>query len=291
MSDKQKIGFAGLGIMGARMARRFLDAGYPLSVWNRTSARAQPLVAAGAALARDRAALAAGSDVICLNLADPKAVLETLEAMRPGLRAGQTVIDFSTVSPKAARAAAAIAAERGASYLEAPVTGSKNGAAQGTLLVMASGDRAVYERSRELLSVVAARTIYCGGAGAGSQVKLIGNALIAHMLVGLAQGLAVAREAGVDGNLVLEVVQASGFSSPYWSFKGRQILERDFETHFSLDLLHKDLALLLDEAGPLRVPLPGVAAMLETVQAARARGFGAEDIAAVAKLFDVVKER
>jgi 3-hydroxyisobutyrate dehydrogenase-like beta-hydroxyacid dehydrogenase len=285
--DKPRIGFAGLGIMGSRMARRYLDAGYPLAVWNRTASRAQPLVAAGAVEAADPAALAGRSDVVCLNLADPPAVTATLEAMRPGLRAGVTVIDFSTVSPAAARAAAARLAELGVGYLEAPVTGSKGGAAQGTLLIMAAGDPQLFERCRELLAVVGSRAIYCGLTGAGSRVKLIGNNLIAHMLVGLAQGLAVAREAGLDGNLVLDVVRASGFSSPYYDFKGKQILQRDFDTHFSLDLLHKDLALLLDEAGPSRVPLPGVATMLEVVQAARARGWGAEDIAAVAKLFEV----
>lgn len=288
MPDKTRIGFAGLGTMGSRMARRLLDAGYPLTVWNRTASRCAPLVAAGAAAASDPAALAAAADVVCLNLADPKAVLATVEAMVPSLRAGQSVVDFSTVSPEAAHAVGARLEARGVGYLEAPVTGSKNGAADGTLLIMASGEPSLFERSRELLATLSRRAIYCGARGAGSQIKLIGNNLIAHMLVGLAQGLAVARASGLDGKLVLEVVQASGFASPYYDFKGQQMIRRDFDTHFSLDLLHKDLLLLLDGAAASRVPLPGVATMLELVQAARARGWGAEDIAAIVKLFDVV---
>jgi 3-hydroxyisobutyrate dehydrogenase-like beta-hydroxyacid dehydrogenase len=287
MPDKPRIGFAGLGIMGSRMARRYLDAGYPLTVWNRTGSRGGPLVEAGAGRAADPADLARAADALCINVADPAAMRACIDAMLPGLRRGQVLIDFSTVDPASARAAARLVGDRGVDYVEAPVTGSKNGAAQGTLLVMAGGDEKLVERARPLLQVVAKQVIHCGPTGAASLVKLVGNGLIAHMLVGLAQGLAVAREAGVDPARALEVVQASGFSSPYYSFKGQQMLAADWETHFSLDLLHKDLLLLVESAAPLRVPLPGVAAMLEVVQAARARGLGAQDIAAVAKLFEV----
>jgi 3-hydroxyisobutyrate dehydrogenase-like beta-hydroxyacid dehydrogenase len=286
-TEKTRVGFAGLGIMGARMARRYLDAGHPLTVWTRTVARAEPLRAAGASVASDPAALARASDVICLNLADPPAVLGTLAAMEPGLRAGQTVIDFSTVAPATSLEAEARLARRGVGYLEAPVTGSKGGAAEGKLLIMAAGDKALLDRMQPVLAVVSRQTIHCGPTGAGSQVKLIGNSLIAHMVVAMAQGIAVAREAGIDWKVLLEVVQASGFSSPYWAFKGGAMAARDWETHFTLDLLHKDLLLLLDGAAASRVPLPGVAMALELVQAARARGWGGEDIAAIAKLFDV----
>lgn len=290
MTHYAPVGFAGLGIMGGRMAARFLGAGHPLTVWNRTASRAAPLVEKGAQLAPDLAALAAAADTIFLNLADPPAVLGAIEAMRPSLRPGHRVIDFSTISPAAAKAARDALAACGAGYLEAPVTGSKNGAAQGTLLIMTSGDPALFEAARPLLDVVSQKQIYCGDTGSASLVKLLGNNVIAHMLVGIAQGIVTAREGGVDPAKLLEVVQASGFASPYYSFKGGQMLARDFDTHFSLDLLHKDLKLLVDTAAPLKVPLPGASAMLETVQAARARGLGGEDIAAVVKVFEVERK-
>lgn len=287
MPVKPRVGYAGLGIMGSRMARRILDAGYPLTIWNRSRGRSASLAQRGAVVAEDPRALASSADVICLCLADPAALLSTLEAMVSGLRSGQRVVDFSTIGPDAARQAARLCQDAGASYVEAPVTGSKGGAADGTLLLMAGGDEAVVDEMRPLLAEVSKQVIYCGPHGSASIVKLVGNSLITHMLIGIAQGLAVARETGVAGEKVLEVVQASGFASPYYSFKGKQMLARDFDTHFSLDLLYKDLVLLLGVAGPRRIPLGGVSAMATLVQSARARGWGGEDIAAVSKLFEV----
>lgn len=289
MSSKLHIGYAGLGIMGSRMARRFLATGYPLTVWNRTRARGDELAAQGAQVSVTPADLAKQADIICLCVTDPPALLSTLEAMRPGLKKGQRLLDFSTIGPEAARRAAALCAEAGAFYVEAPVTGSRGAAQDGTLLIMVGGDEKIVESLREVLAVVSRQAIYCGPHGCASTVKLIGNNLIAHMLVGLAQGLAVAREAGIAGEKVLEVVQSSGFASPYYSFKGKPILARDFDTYFSVDLLHKDLKLFLSVAEPLRVPLAAAATMTELMQDVRARGWGGEDICAVAKVFDVAK--
>jgi 3-hydroxyisobutyrate dehydrogenase-like beta-hydroxyacid dehydrogenase len=230
MSASQRIGFLGLGIMGSRMARRYLDAGHPLSVWNRSPAPARSLESAGARVGADPADVARGADVLCLCLADPKAVSSVVEAMAPGLRRGQLVLDFSTIDPESARTLARSLGERGVDYLEAPVTGSKNGAAQGTLVLMVGGEERVLEAARPLLAVVGKQVIHCGPVGAGSQVKLIGNGFIAHMLVALAQGLALARETGIPGERLLDVVRASGFASPYFDFKGKQILNAGIAT-------------------------------------------------------------
>ncbi len=281
-----RIGFAGLGLMGEGMASNFLAKGFPLTVWNRTSARADALVAAGATRAATPHALADAADVIVTCVADP-AALEQVALGQAGflarLRAGSIWIDTSTVGPSASLRMAAAALEGGVRYLEAPVTGSKLGAKNGTLVVMTGGPRELHEACQPIIGTFAAKIVYCGDVGAASIVKLVGNTIISFMLEGLSEGAVLAQSAGVALETVLEVVQASGFASPYWNFKGGAMLRRDFETHFSLDLLHKDQALMLAEGAARHVPLPGLAAIHEVTTVARALGLGGEDIAAQVK--------
>jgi 2-hydroxy-3-oxopropionate reductase len=166
-------------------------------------------------------------------------------------------------------------------FVEAPVTGSKNGAEKGTLLLMVGGTPAAVARCGPVFQAVGEKVIYCGTMGAGAQVKLAGNALIASMLQGLGEGMLLAAKAGVDPAKVLEVVQASGYRSPYFEFKGGALLRRDFSTHFAIDLMHKDLTLFLETAAAHRVPTPLAAAVREVYALARAAGKGDEDIGAV----------
>lgn len=285
----KRIGFAGLGIMGQGMARNLLKKGFATTVWNRTSERCAPLAKEGAKIARTPWELAEHADVVVACVADPPAVEQLvfgeggiLGAARPGLR----YLECSTVSPALNRRVQAALRERGADSLEAPVTGSKKGAAEGTLLLMTGGDKAVHDELLPVMMAMGSRAIHCGEMGQGSTMKLIGNSLISFMLEGLCEGIVVGRKAGLSIETIIEVVQASGYSSPYYAFKGVQIRERDFETHFSLDLLHKDQTLMLDEAGVQRAPMPGLAAIREVFQAARAQGIGGEDIAAVVKVLE-----
>jgi 3-hydroxyisobutyrate dehydrogenase/2-hydroxy-3-oxopropionate reductase len=175
---------------------------------------------------------------------------------------------------------------RGADALEAPVTGSKLGAERGTLLFMTGGRREVHEELMPVMMDMGSKAIYCGETGQASVVKLIGNTLISFMLEGLCEGILVGRKAGVPIETLLEVVMASGYSSPYYAFKGAAIARRDFDTHFSIDLLVKDQTLMLAEAASQRLPLPGLAAIREVFQAARAQGYGQEDIGAVVKALE-----
>jgi 3-hydroxyisobutyrate dehydrogenase-like beta-hydroxyacid dehydrogenase len=281
-----RIGFAGLGIMGRGMARNFLTKGYPLTVWNRTRAAASALEAEGAEVAPSPRELGARSDVLITSLSTPDAVEAVAlgpDGFLSGARRGTCWIDTSTVGSVASLRFAEAAAAAGARYLEAPVTGSKNGARDGTLLVMAGGERGVFEECRSTLDVFASRSIYVGPLGSASVMKLIGNTIISFMLEGLAEGAVLGEKAGVSLETILEVVQASGFASPYWSFKGGAMVRRDFETHFSIDLLHKDQALALAEGAARRVPLPGLAAIHQVTGIVRALGFGNEDIAAQVK--------
>jgi len=272
--------------MGRGMARNFLTKGYPLTVWNRTRAAASPLEADGAEVAATPRELAARSDVLFTSLSTPDAVEGIClgpEGLLSGARTGTRWIETSTVGSSASLRFAKAAAAVGVRYLEAPVTGSKNGARDGTLLVMAGGERDVFEECRALLDVFASRSIYIGPHGSAAVMKLIGNAIISFMLEGLAEGAVLGEKAGISLETILEVVQASGFASPYWAFKGGAMMRRDFETHFSIDLLHKDQALALAEGAARRVALPGLATIHQVTGMVRALGFGNEDIAAQLK--------
>ena len=286
-----RVGFIGLGIMGSRMAANFLAKGHQLVVYNRTRARAEALLAAGATWAESPRALAAtqGLEVICTCVADPPAMEEIafgaqgfVAALAPGTR----VVDFSTQFPALIRRLAGAVAERGGALLEAPMTGSKSGAQAGTLLLMCGGERALFDALQPALAVVSAKAIYVGAIGQATQVKLIGNVIIAHMLEALSEGAALAARSDIPLAKLLEVIQSSGYASPFWDFKGKALLEQDFTTHFSIDLMHKDLSLALATAHEKRVPMPGAAAIREVYQLARAQGRGGDDIAATAIVFN-----
>jgi 3-hydroxyisobutyrate dehydrogenase-like beta-hydroxyacid dehydrogenase len=285
----QRIGFAGLGLMGSRMAANLLKKGYPLTVWNRSAGRCASLAREGAAVAHTPRELAEKTDVVVACVADPAAVERLvfaedglLTAVRPGFR----YLECSTVGPETTRRVQQALRARGGDVLEAPVTGSKNGARDGTLLFMTGGEQALHQELLPVMMAMGAKAIHCGAMGQGSTVKLIGNSVISFMLEGLCEGIVLGRKAGVEVGTILEVVQASGYASPYFGFKGGAIARRDFEEHFALELLVKDQSLMLEQSAALQVPLPGLAAVREVFQAARAQGLGREDIAAVVKVLE-----
>jgi 3-hydroxyisobutyrate dehydrogenase-like beta-hydroxyacid dehydrogenase len=154
------------------------------------------------------------------------------------------------------------------------------------LLLMTGGRREVHDELLPIMLAIGSKAIYCGETGQGSTAKLIGNSIISFMLEGLCEAAVLAQKAALPLSTVLEVIAASGFASPYFEFKGRAIERRDFDTHFSLDLLHKDQRLMLEEAETHRVPMPGLAAIHEVMTEARAHGLGGEDIAALVKVLE-----
>jgi 3-hydroxyisobutyrate dehydrogenase len=284
--ENKRVGVAGLGLMGSRMAKNLLRKGFPLSVWNRTLDKAEPLAREGAKVAGTPRELAESSDVVITCVADPNAVGRIVfaeDGIRPAVRPGFRYIETSTISPGLMRRIAEVVRAKGGDVLEAPVTGSKMGAEKGTLVIMTGGKPETHEELMPVLMAIGAKAIHCGDIGHASLVKLVGNSLISYMLQGLCEGLVVAKKAGVSTEKLLEVVMASGYASPYFPFKATAIANNDYDTHFSVDLLVKDQGLMLDEASALKVPMPGLAVIREVFQSARAQGWGAEDIAAVYK--------
>jgi 3-hydroxyisobutyrate dehydrogenase-like beta-hydroxyacid dehydrogenase len=278
-----------MGLMGSRMARNLLTKGFPLTVWSRTASRCAPLAEAGAGTARSPRALAETSDVVVACVSDPPAVERLLfaedgivAAARPGFR----YVESSTISPPLARRTAEALRAKGGDSLEAPMTGSKGGAENGTLLFMTGGRQEVHDELLPVLMAMGTKVIHCGETGQASTMKLIGNSLISFMLEGLCEGLVAGRKAGLPIEKVVEVVMASGYASPYFKFKGEAIARRDFEQQFSIDLLVKDQTLMLEEAARQLAPMPGLAAIREVHQSARALGFGQDDIAGVVKALE-----
>jgi len=282
----KRIGFIGLGIMGSGMVKNLVRKGWSVTVWNRSVERAHQF---GLPVAMTPRELATNTDVVVCCVSDPEAVERVvfaedgvLQAARPGF----SYVECSTVSPELVRRVNGALAERGAGVLEAPVTGSRTAAAAGTLLFMTGGELALHAELEPLLLAMGSRAIHCGPSGQGALMKLVGNTLISFMLEGLCEGLVVAEKGGLSVDKVLEVVAASGFSSPYFAFKGAAIKNRAFDTHFSIDLLVKDQSLMLAEAARQRTPLPALAAIREVFQAARGQGLGSDDIASVIKVLE-----
>lgn len=286
---KPRIGFAGLGLMGQRMAPHFIEKGFALSVWNRTASKCDSLRERGASVAASPRALAEASDVVFSCISDPAAVERLIfadDGVIHGVRAGFRYVETSTISPDLARRVDQALRQKGAAMLEAPVTGSKNGALNATLLMMTGGSREVHDELLPLLQVIGSKAIYCGPMGAASFVKLLGNTYISFMLEALAETSVLAKKADIPLETVLEVVMASGFASPYYTFKGGALIKRDFDQHFSIDLLVKDQNLMLREAASLGASMPGLVAIRDVCQQARDQGDGQDDIIGVAKVLE-----
>jgi 3-hydroxyisobutyrate dehydrogenase-like beta-hydroxyacid dehydrogenase len=287
-----RIGFLGLGTMGAPMAMNLKRrGGFEVTVWNRSAEKATALEAHGFAVAKSPRELAARVDAFCSCLSDPPALEEVAlgaDGLLAGARAGQLFVDFSTVSVPLAKRLGASFAARQIDFADAPVTGSKAGAEKGTLVVMTGCTTDTLARATPVFQAVSEKVIHCGPVGSGTQVKLAGNALIAAMLQAFSEGLLLTARAGVDPRKLLEVIQSSGFRSPYFDFKGQAILKRDFTPNFTIDLMHKDLSLFLENAASHRVPTPTAASLRETYELARAAGKGGQDIAAVVTVLEEI---
>jgi 3-hydroxyisobutyrate dehydrogenase len=284
-----RVAFLGLGLMGSRMAANLLTKGFELHVYNRTKSRAEPLLAKGAIWEETPRSAAQNSDVVVTCVADfpaLKQIFDGADGIAAGLTPGKLFIESSTLAPAQVTELAQRCAERGAGFLAAPMTGSKGGAEAGTLVFMCGGTTEAFEHAQPVLAAMGKKAIHLGDAASAAQVKLIGNMLIAHMMQGLSEGAALASKAGIPLMKLIEVVQSSGYSSPYWEFKARPLDQRDFSTHFSVDLMHKDLSLALSTGWELGVPMPGTAAIREVYALAKAQGLGEKDFLATAAVVD-----
>jgi 3-hydroxyisobutyrate dehydrogenase-like beta-hydroxyacid dehydrogenase len=270
-SSKAKVGLIGLGLMGQPIGVNLLKAGHALTVWNRTSSRANELVALGAKLATSPKEAAAASDVLLTIVSDPPALESVLwgadgrdSGALAGLKPGSTYIDSSTVSPVLARKIAAACAERRVHFLDAPVTGGDWGAKKGELVFMVGGDAATVKSVEPILGVLGKRWFHLGPNGAGQTIKLAMNMILALQVDALAEALALVTRAGFKGEDLVEVMQSSMARSGVLDVKAPNLLKGEYKPSFPLRLMHKDLGLALELANQIGVALPATAAARET---------------------------
>jgi len=256
--------------MGRPMGLNLLKAGHALKVWNRTASRAQELVAAGAKLATTPREAAAEAEILLTMVSDPPALEEVLwghegknDGALGGLRAGSIYIDSSTVSPALVGKIAAACAERRVRFLDAPVTGGDWGAREGNLVFMIGGDAATLKEVEPILGVMGKKWFHLGPNGAGQTIKLAMNGILALQVGAMAEALALVMRAGLQGEQLIEVMQASMARSGVLDLKSPLMVKGDFRPSFPLRLMHKDLGLMLDLANQLGVALPATAAARE----------------------------
>lgn len=280
----QKIGFIGLGIMGAPMALNLIKAGFKVTAYNRTREKAAPIEKAGARIATTPAEAVKDCDYIMSIVSDSAAselVMTGKDGVLETVKPGAIIIDSATISPVVSRKLACHAAGKQAAFLDAPVTGSKQGAEKGELTFMIGGERETFERAMPILNILGKKHIYCGPNGAGLSAKLAQNTIQATMVEVFCEGFVLAAKAGVRPETMFEIIQSSLARAALTDFKAPFIFKGDFTPYFPLKWMHKDLALAMDAAYAQGVPMPAAAAVKEVYAAARAQGKGDLDYAAV----------
>lgn len=275
----ERVGFVGLGIMGAPMAANLLKAGFSVTVWNRTSSRMEPLLELGAQAADSPAGVAAASEVTvsCVtNSPDVEQVTLGPGGIVEGARPGSAYIDCSTISPETARRIAHALSERGVAMLDAPVSGGDVGAKAGTLAIMVGGEPDAFARCLPVLEAMGQTIVHVGPSGAGQVVKLCNQVAGGLHLLAMAEAIALARSAGVDPEKMLEVVSAGAAGSWMLSNLAPRAVRGDFAPGFMVDLMQKDLRLVLDAAAQSYTPLPGTALVSQLFQSVQAHGRGTD---------------
>lgn len=272
-----RIGWIGSGVMGASMAGRLINAGYALTVFNRTRVRAQPLLDRGAQWADSPAAAAERADVVATIVGYPRDVEEVILGEAGVLAASQPpriIIDFTTSSPDLARRIAREAAARGIAALDAPVSGGDIGARNGTLSIMVGGDAAALDSIRPILAHLGQKITHQGPPGSGQHTKMVNQILIATMMIGVCEGLLYAHRAGLDPLKVIEAVGSGAAGS--WSINnlGPRIVRRDFAPGFYVEHFLKDMGIALAEARRMNLALPGLALAEQLYRAVEAHGHG-----------------
>ncbi len=276
--------------MGYPMARNLRRAGHDVAVWSHTADKARKLAAEeGAVACATPKDVGAAADCIFLCVGDSamsEQVVTGEGGIAEGARNGTVVADCSTIGPSTSRRIGKALAAKGIHYLDAPCTGSTPGAQGGTLTFMVGGPQDVFERVREYFLPMGKKLFYCGGPGMGLHAKLSQNLVLACMMQGFIEGMVLATKAGVDPELMFDILDNSAAKAGLISFKAPLIFKRDFSTAFSLRWMTKDVSLMLESAREMGVPLPATAIVHEMFRAAIAKGHADEDYGAAIKLLE-----
>jgi 3-hydroxyisobutyrate dehydrogenase-like beta-hydroxyacid dehydrogenase len=280
-----RVAFLGLGIMGHAMAANLAKAGHEVSVWNRTPGK----TVEGARTAATPADAAQGAEVVWLCVSDTTAVEGLLfgpNGVEQSLTDGMIIADSSTISPSATRKFAERVGRKGVQYVDSPITGSKVGAENGTLLFMVGGEEQAIERLKPLYAAMGKKIFRMGEVGKGQSTKLVMNLQIALIYEGFAEALTLAAKLGVDTESLMNLVNASMVKSGVIEYKAPFVMGRDFSANFPLRLMRKDIRLALEAAKEARVKLPGLETVEEIYEMAIEDGHSELDYAATLLLLE-----
>jgi 3-hydroxyisobutyrate dehydrogenase-like beta-hydroxyacid dehydrogenase len=284
------VGFVGLGSMGGRVVERLLSAGHPVTGWNRSPGRTEPLAAKGMRVAGTPRELAQDVEVVLSMVTDTDAVEQVAsgaDGILAGLGPGKVYADMSTIAADASRRLAERVAETGAAMLDAPVSGSLTTLEAGELAIMVGGDAEAFERIEPVLLAIGPKVTRVGENGQALQMKLAINLALVVQVIGFCEGVALAERAGVSRESAVEAMLNSVVSSPVLNYRGPFILEGRMpaEAFADVDLQQKDLLLALELGRKLGIPLPTAAASNELLNACRGLGIGHRDFVVVYEVY------
>ncbi len=279
--EKQHIGWIGLGLMGTPMSQQLIKAGYQVTVYNRNKDKEISFKEQGANTAATPAELIKQTDVVIIMITDDKAINDIFKGESGLLSAGtigKVIINMSTVSPAISKEMAALCAQQGNQYLDAPVSGSVKQAETAQLVIMAGGDTAAFEQVKPVLEAMGKSAALIGDVGAGNVAKLAINTLLSIHAQGLAEAVLLAKQNGIAPEILLSLLINGALANPFMKIKGDAILSDNYSAAFSLNNIVKDLKL----AQGIGLSTPLGEAALKTYEAAQAE-FGGEDLIAVIK--------
>lgn len=286
-----KIGFVGLGIMGRPMAKNLLRAGHQLTVCDHHPEHVAEIAAAGARAAGTPCGAAEGSELVITMLPNSPNVWEAVcgeNGVLEGAVEGTVLVDMSSIAPGASQEIAAACAEKGVRMLDAPVSGGEPKAFDGTLSIMAGGDREVFEAVKPVLLCMGASAVWCGEIGAGNTAKLANQVIVAANIAAASEAMMLARRTGVDPALVFDAIKGGLAGSAVLNAKVPMMLDHSFAPGFRIDLHIKDLGNALETGHAVGAPLPLTAAVMEMMQTLRAGGCGSDDHSALVKFYEKI---
>jgi len=279
------VALLGTGIMGAGMGRSLCREGLAVRAWNRTHAKAESLADAGAIIVDDPAEAARGADVVVTMLTDGDATLDVMKHAMTGLRSDAVWAQMGTVGLVAIGRAAELAADHGIAVVDAPVSGTKQPAEEGKLVVLAAGPTEAKERCRAVFAAVGSRTVDLGErVGDAMRMKLVVNGWLLDLLAGLGESMALARASGLDPADFLTTISGGPLDVPYAQLKGKQIIDGSYPPSFPLVHARKDARLTLDDAEKAGVHLPLARLVEKLLQMAEDEGHGGDDVGALAEI-------
>jgi len=286
---EKRVGFIGLGIMGMPMAKNLIEAGFEVIVYNRTASKAEQMASQGAKKVNSPKELAEETQVIITIVADTPDVESVIlgeNGVIEGIKTDSVVIDMSTISPETTRKMAARLKEKGAHMLDAPVSGGEQGAIDGTLSIMVGGEAKIFERCKPVFQAMGKNIICVGSNGMGQTVKLMNQILVAGTLNAVVEALVFAQKSGVDLDKAIDAVKGGAASSWQLINLAPRIIKRDFQPGFMIDLMQKDLNLVMETVEAAKLPLPVTSLIHQMYYSLQCRGEGKAGTQALVKALE-----